>query len=213
VFPVAGDPVAAGFVESQSRPGGNATGFMNFEYGISSKWLELLKQIAPHVTRVAVLRDTSIPTGPGQYGIVQAAAPALGINVSPVNVRDPDEVSRAVSAFAKTPNGGLIVTATPAAIVHRKRIVELAERYKLPSIYFARFFASSGGLISYGPDIVHQYRAAAGYVDRILKGENPADLPVQAPTKLKTVINLKTARSLGLTVPPTLLAHADEVIE
>ena len=211
VFPVAGDPVGAGYVETLARPGGNATGFMNFEYSISAKWLELLKQIAPHVTRVAVLRDLNTPTGSGQYGVIQAAAPAHGLEVSPFNVLNVEEIERAVSNLK--PNGGLIITATPAAIVHRKPIIELAERTKLPPIYFGRFFASSGGLMSYGPDIVDQYRRAAGYVDRILNGEKPADLPVQAPTKYQLVINLKTAKALNITVPQTLLVSADEVIE
>lgn len=213
VFPVAGDPVAAGFVESLARPGGNVTGFMNFEYSISGKWLELLKLIAPDVTRVAVLRDVTVATGPGQYAIVQAVAQALGVAVSPIDVRDAEGIERGIAAFARAPKGGVIVTATPSAIMHRAHIVELVMRYKLPSIYFARFFASVGGLISYGPDVVEQYRRAAGYVDRILKGESPAGLPVQAPTKMETVINLKTAKELGLTVPPSLLARADEVIE
>lgn len=213
VFPVAGDPVGAGFVETLGRPGGNVTGFMNFEYSISAKWLELLKQIAPDVTRVAVLRNPANPTGTGQYGVIQAIAPSLRMEVSPVDVRDADEIERSVAIFARQPNGGLIVTADPNAIMHRKRIVDLGERFKLPTVYFARFFASGGGLVSYGPDIVDQYRHAAGYVDRILRGEKPADLPVQAPTRLETVINLKTAKALRLTVPPQLLARADEVIE
>jgi putative tryptophan/tyrosine transport system substrate-binding protein len=213
VFPVAGDPVGAGYVETLARPGGNATGFMNFEYSISGKWLELLKQIAPNLSRVGVLRDLNAPTGSAQYGVIQAAAPAHGLDISPINVLNADEIERAIVNFAQKPNGGLIITATPAAIVHRQKIIELAERTKLPAIYFGRFFTSNGGLISYGPDIVDQYRRAAGYVDRILRGEKPADLPVQAPTKLETVINLKTAKALSITVPQTLLVSADEVIE
>ena len=213
VFPVVADPVGAGFVDSLARPGGNATGFMPFEYGMSGKWLELLKQIAPGVTRVAVLRDPATPTGTGQFGAIQAVAPSLGVEVSPVNVRDAGEIERAITAFARSPNGGLIVTASGLAQRHRDLIVTLAARHKLPAVYSERFFVAAGGLISYGPDLVDQYRRAAGYVDRILKGEKPADLPVQAPTKYELVINLKTAKALGLAVPPTLLARADEVIE
>ena len=213
VFPVVADPVGAGFVDSLARPGGNATGFMTFEYSLSGKWLELLKQIAPSVTRAAVLRDPAIASGIGQFGAIQAVAPSLGVEVSPVNVRDAAEIERAVAAFARSSNGGLIVTASASAIVHRDLIITLAARHKLPAVYFERFFVAAGGLISYGPDFVDQYRRAAGYVDRILKGEKPADLPVQAPTKYELVINLKTAKALGLDVPPTLLARADEVIE
>jgi putative ABC transport system substrate-binding protein len=213
VFPAVVDPVGAGFVDSLARPGGNATGFMNFEYSLSGKWLELLKQIAPGVTRVAVLRYAATPSGVGQFGIIQSVAPSLRVEVTPVNMRDAPEIERAVAAFARAPNGGLIVTASPLAQRHRDLIVTLAARHKLPAVYFDRVFVAAGGLISYGPDFVDQYRRAAGYVDRILKGENPADLPVQAPTKYELVINLKTAKSLGLEVPPTLLARADEVIE
>ena len=213
VFPVIVDPVGAGVVESLARPGGNATGFMNFEYSIGGKWLELLKQIAPGVTRVAVLRYAATPSGVGQFGIIQSVAPSLRVEVTPVNMRDAPEIERAVAAFARAPNGGLIVTASPLAQRHRDLIVTLAARHKLPAVYFDRVFAAAGGLISYGPDYIDQYRRAAGYVDRILKGEKPADLPVQAPTKYELVINLKTAKALGLTVPPTLLASADEVIE
>ena len=213
VFAVVADPVGAGFVDSLARPGGNATGFMTFEYSLSGKWLELLKQIAPGVTRVAVLRDPAIASGIGQFGAIQAVAPSLGVEVSPVNVRDAGEIERAVAAFARSPNGGLIVTASALAALHRDLIITLAARHKLPAVYFERFFVAAGGLISYGPDFVDQYRRAAGYVDRILKGEKPADLPVQAPTKYELVINLKTAKALGLDVPPTLLARADEVIE
>jgi len=213
VFPVAGDPVAAGFVENLARPGGNATGFMTFEYGMAGKWLELLKQTAPAVTRVAVLRDPAIPTGPAQFGVIQAAAPSAGTEVRPIDVRDAAEIERGIAASGRASNGGLIVTASAASQVHRNLIITLAARHKLPAVYYERLFASAGGLISYGPDFVDQFRRAAAYVDRILKGEKPADLPVQAPTKYELVINLKTARSLGIDVPPTLLARADEVIE
>jgi len=213
VFPVVGDPVAAGFVASLARPGGNATGFMTFEYGMGGKWLELLKQIAPSVTRVAVLRDPAIPTGPAQFGVIQAAAPSAGMEVRPIDARDAGEIERGVTALARDPNGGLIITASAASQVHRNVIITLAARHKLPAVYYERLFTSAGGLTSYGPDFVDQFRRAAGYVDRILKGEKPADLPVQAPTKYELVINLKTAKALGLTVPPTLLARADEVIE
>jgi putative ABC transport system substrate-binding protein len=213
VFPVVGDPVGAGFVDNLARPGGNVTGFMNFEYSIGGKWLELLKQIAPDVTRAAVLRDPTQPSGTGQFGAIQTVAPSFRVEVIPVNVRDAGEIERAVAAFAHTPNGGLIVTSSGLTIGHRKLIVALATRHKLPAIYFERFFAREGGLISYGPDITDQYRRAAGYVDRILKGEKPAELPVQAPTKYETVINLKTAKALGINVPPSVLARADEVIE
>jgi putative ABC transport system substrate-binding protein len=213
VFPVVGDPVAAGFVESLARPGRNATGFMTFEYGMGAKWLELLKQIAPAVTRVAVLRDPAIPTGPAQFGVIQAAAPSAGMEVRPVDARDAGEIERGVATLARTSNSGLIITASAASQVHRDLIITLAARHKLPAVYYERLFISVGGLISYGPDFVDQFRLAAGYVDRILKGENPADLPVQAPTKYDLVINLKTAKALGLTVPDSLLARADEVIE
>jgi ABC-type uncharacterized transport system substrate-binding protein len=213
VFVIVPDPVGAGFVDSLARPGGNATGFINFEYSISAKWLELLKQIAPGVTRVAVLRDPAISTGIGQFGAVQSVAPSLGVEVSPVNVRDTSEMERALSAFARTSNGGLIVTGSALAVVHRDLIITLAARHKLPAVYYERNFVAGGGLISYGPDYLDQFRRAAGYVDRILKGEKPADLPVQAPTVYKLVINIKTAKTLGITLPPTLLATADEVIE
>jgi putative ABC transport system substrate-binding protein len=205
--------VGAGFVESLARPGGNTTGFIQFEYSLAGKWLELLKEIAPAVKRAAVLRDPAITAGIGQFGAIQNAAPALGLEVSPVNVRDAGEIERAITAFAHGSNGGLIVTGSTLAIVHRELIVALAARHKLPAVYFGRAFVASGGLISYGPDFIDQYRRAAGYVDRILRGEKPADLPVQAPTKYELVINLKTAKTLGLTVPPMLLARADEVIE
>jgi putative ABC transport system substrate-binding protein len=213
VFPFVGDPVGAGFVQTLARPGGNATGFMSFEYSLSGKWLELLKQIAPGVMRAAVLRDVAIPTGVGQFGVIQAAASSLGVEVTPVSVRDAGEIDRAVAAFAAAPNGGLILTASGFATLHRHLVITLAARHKLPAVYFERLFAAAGGLISYGPDFVAQCRRAAGYVDRILKGEKPADLPVQAPTKYELVINLKTAKALGLDVPATVLARADEVIE
>ena len=213
VFPVTVDPVGAGLVDSLARPGGNATGFLGLEYSLSGKWLELLKQIAPNVTRVAVLRDPAITAGIGQFGAIQAVAPALGVEVSPVDVRDAGEIERAVAAFARSPNGGLIVTASGLSVIYRGLIVTLAARYKLPAVYYERYFVAAGGLISYGPDFVDQYRRAAGYVDRILKGEKPADLPVQAPTRYETILNLKTAKALGLDVPATVLARADEVIE
>ena len=206
VFVIVADPVGSGFVESLSRPGGNATGFMQFEYNLCAKWLELLKEIAPGVTRVAVLRDPATPTGIGQFAVIQSVAPSLGVEVIPINVRDAPEVERAVTAFARAGNGGLIVTAGPLTGVHRNLITALAARHKLPAVYSSRFYVTGGGLVSYGADFVDQYRRAAGYVDRILKGEKPADLPVQAPTKYELVINLKTAKALGLTVPPSLLA-------
>ena len=207
------DPVGAGFVESLSRPGGNATGFTLFEYGLAGKWLELLKQIAPGMTRAAVLRDAAIAQGIGQFGAIQSVAPSFGVELRPVDVRDATEIERAITAFARAASGGLIVTGSGSAIVHRELIITLAARHKLPAVYFARDFVIGGGLISYGPDPADPHRRAAGYVDRILKGEKPADLPVQAPTKYELVINLKTAKALGLDVPPMLLARADEVIE
>ena len=213
VFAIVVDPVGAGFVASLARPGGNATGFTMFEYGMSGKWLELLKQIAPGVTRAAVLRDPAIASGIGQFGAIQAVAPSLRVELSPVDVRDAPEIERAVTAFAGIENGGLVVTASPSGSVHRELIIALAARHKLPAVYWQRFYRASGGLMSYGPDLLDQFRRAAGYVDRILKGEKPADLPVQAPTKYELVINLKTAKALGLNVPPSLLARADEVIE
>ena len=213
VFAVVIDPGGAGFVDSLARPGGNATGFTIFEYSMSGKWLELLKEIAPNVTRVAVLRDPAIASGIGQFGAVQIVAPSLGVQLSPLDVRDAGEIERAVAAFASGLNGGLIVTGSPVANVHRNLIVTLAARHKLPAIYFHGRFVVEGGLISYGPDLIDQYRGAAGYVDRILKGEKPADLPVQASTKYELVINLKTAKAMGLTFPPAVLARADEVIE
>jgi putative ABC transport system substrate-binding protein len=213
VFPIIGDPVGAGFVDSLARPGGNATGFLSNEYSLSGKWLELLKQIVPIVTRVAVLRNPAISSGPAQFGVIQAAAPSLRVEVTPVNMRDAPEIERAVTTFARSGNGGLIVTAGALGTVHRPTIIALAARHKLPAVYFDRSFVAAGGLISYGANYIDQYRQAASYVDRILKGEKLADLPVQAPTKYELVINLKTARALSLEVPPTLLARADEVIE
>src|SRR6476619_2793317 len=213
VFALVIDPVGAGFVDSLARPGGNATGFTVFEYGMSGKWLELLKQRSPAVTRAAVLRDPTIASGIGQFAAVQAVAPSLGVDLTPVDARDASEIERVVTAFARFGNGGLIVTASPVATRHRDLIIALAARLRLPAVYPNRFFVTVGALISYGPDFVDQYWQAAGYVDRILKGENPAELPVQAATKYELAINLKTAKALGLTVPPAVLARAGEVIE
>ncbi len=213
VFVIALEPVGSGIVDSLSQPGGNATGFMQFEYSLTAKWLELLKQIAPGVTRAAVLRDAAVAAGIGQFAVIQSVAPSVGVEVSPINGRDAPEIERAIAAFARTSNGGLIVTASALAGVHRDLLITLAARHKLPAVYSNRVSVTGGGLISYGADLVDQYRRAAGYVDRILKGEKPADLPVQAPTKYELVINLKTARALGLEVPTSLLARADEVIE
>ena len=213
VFTLVADPVGAGVVNSLARPGGNATGFMLFEYSLSGKWVELLKQIAPRMTRAAVLRDQTNPAGIAQFGAIQAVAPSLGVQVSPVNVRNANEIESGIATFARTANGGLIVTGSAAATIHQDLIAKLAAQYKLPAIYSNRLSVARGALISYGPNRVDQYRRAASYVDRILKGENPAELPVQAPTKYELVVNLKTARMLGLTVPDTLLATADEVIE
>jgi putative ABC transport system substrate-binding protein len=213
VFPVAGDPVGAGFVDSLARPGGNATGFMSTEYSMGGKWLELLKQIAPSMTRAAVLRDATQGSGTSQFAAIQSVAPSLSVEVNPLNMRDAAEIERAVAAFARAPGGGLIVTAGAASTRHRDLIIALAARHKLPAVYYERLFVTAGGLISYGPDFVDQYRRAASYVDRILKGEKPADLPVQAPNKYQLVINLKTAKGLGLAIPPSVLARADEVIE
>jgi putative ABC transport system substrate-binding protein len=212
VFAEVVDPVGAGFVESFARPGGNATGFSLFDFGISGKWLELLKQISPGVTKAVVMRQPSSPGGGGQLGAIQAVAPSFGVEVTPLGLRDADEIERAV-IIAHDANGGLIVTVSPLATVHRDLIISLAARYRVPAVYPLRYFTVSGGLISYGPNRLEPYRRAAGYVDRILKGEKPADLPVQAPTKYELVINLKTAKSLDLDLPPTLLARADEVIE
>jgi putative ABC transport system substrate-binding protein len=212
VFVIVPDPVGAGFVDSLAQ-GGNVTGFLQFEYSLSAKWLELLKQVAPDVTRAAVLRDAAITAGTGQFGVIQSTAASVGMEVSPVNMRDAAEIERGVTAFARAANGGLIVTASALAVSHRDQIISLAARHKLPAVYFQRFFVTNGGLVSYGPDLLDQFERAAGYVDRILKGEKPADLPVQAPAKYELLINLKTAKALGLTVPPSLLARADEVIE
>jgi ABC-type uncharacterized transport system substrate-binding protein len=213
VFVQVADPVGAGFVDSLAKPGGNATGFVLFEYGISGKWLEMLKDIAPAMRRAAVIRDPALSAGTGQFGAIQSVAPSVGVEVSPLNVRDAGEIERAVVAFARSSDGGLIVTASALSVVHRDLIIALAARHRLPAVYYRRIFATAGGLISYGPDVTDQNRRAAGYVDRILKGEKPADLPVQAPTKYELVINLKTAKALGLEIPPMLLARADEVIE
>ena len=206
------DPVGAALVDSLARPGGKATGFIQFEYGISAKWLELLKEIAPEVRRVAVLRDAA-NSGTGQFGALQSVAPSMGVELSPVNVREASEIERTITSFARAPNGGLIQTGSSLATAHRQLIITLAARHKLPAVYSTRFFVKAGGLISYGADFIDQFRQAAGYVDRILKGEKPADLPVQAPTKYELVINLKTAKALGITVPQALLARADQVIE
>jgi putative tryptophan/tyrosine transport system substrate-binding protein len=213
VFAIVPDPVGAGYVDSLARPGGNATGFTSFEYGIGGKWLELLKEIGPGLTQAAVIRDPAISAGLGQWGAIQSAAPSLGLEVIPVNVRDANEIERGIAAFARKSNGGLVVSGSARVVAHRNLVIALAARHKLPAVYPQRFYVDAGGLISYGPDFVDQFRRAAGYVDRILKGEKPADLPVEAPTKYETVINLKTAKALGLEVPPTLLARADEVIE
>jgi putative ABC transport system substrate-binding protein len=213
VFVNVTDPVSGGFVESLARPGGNATGFVALEYSMSGKWLELLKQIAPRVTRVAVVRDLALASGSGQLGAIQAAAPSFGVELTPIGVRDASEIERAISAFARGSNGGMIVTSSALATFHRDLILALASRHRLPAVYALRAFVAAGGLISYGIDFTDAWRLAAGYIDRILRGEKPADLPVQTPTKYELVINLKTAKTLGLTVPPNLLATADEVIE
>jgi putative ABC transport system substrate-binding protein len=213
VFAVVPDPVGAGFVDNLARPGGNITGFTPYEYGIGAKWLEVLKQVAPSVTRAAVLRDPAITAGIGLWGAIQSVSPSFGVELRPVDVRDAGEIERAVSSFARSPNGGLILTGSALAIVHRDLIIALAARHRLPAVYYERYFAAAGGLISYGSDSAEQFRLAAGYVDRILRGEKPADLPVQAATKYELVVNLKTAKALGLDVPATLLARANEVIE
>jgi putative ABC transport system substrate-binding protein len=213
VFANVPDPVGTGYVDSLARPGGNATGFVLFEYRISGKWLELLKEIAPSVTRAAVIRDPNITAGIGQWSAIHALSPSVGVEVSPVNVSDPDEIERSVKTFAGSANGGLIVTGSALAVVHRDLIIGLAAQHKLPAVYYERYYVVAGGLMSYGPDFLDQYRSAAGYVDRILKGEKPGDLPVQAPTKYELVINLRTAKALGITVPNSLLSRADEVIE
>jgi putative tryptophan/tyrosine transport system substrate-binding protein len=213
VFVSISDPVGAGYVASLARPGGNATGFIFIEYSTSGKWVDLLKQIAPRVTRVAVLRDPALPVGIGQLAAIQSAASSVGVEVSPIDVRDAGEIERAVMAFARSPNGALILTASPRGLVHRDLIIALAKQHRLPAVYPARFYITAGGLISYGPDVTDQFRRAAGYVDRILRGEKPSDLPVQAPVKYELVINMKTAKALGLDVPSQLQQLADEVIE
>ena len=213
VFAIVPDPVGSGFVASLSRPGGNATGFLQFEYGVGGKWLELLKEIRPDVTQVAVMRDSTVPAGIGQLAVIQSLAPSVGVDVSPIDVRNAAEIERDVTAFARSSNGGLIVVSSTSAVVNRALIVALAARLKLPAVYAQREFVAAGGLISYAADFLTQFREAAGYVDRIFKGEKPGDLPVQAPTKFELAINLKTAKALGLEVPPALLARADEVIE
>ena len=213
VFPVVGDPVGAGIVESLARPGGNTTGFMNFEFSLSGKWLEMLKQIVPGVTQVAVLRDPAIGSGTSQFAAIQTVAPSLRVEVIPLNLRDASQIEQSIETFGRPPNGGLIVTAGGASQRYRELIISLAAKHKLPAVYYERFFVATGGLFSYGASLIEQYQRAAGYVDRILKGEKPADLPVQAPVKLELVINLKTAKALGIDVPPMFLARADEVIE
>ena len=213
VFVQVTDPVGAGFVASLARPGGNATGFTLFEFGVSAKWLELLKEVAPRLTRVAVLRDPSSSTGIGQFAAMQGVAPALGVELSPIGVSDPGEIERGVAEFARGSNGGLILVPTAQTLIYRDLIITLAARHQLPTIYPYRYFVTAGGLMCYGPDEIEQYRRGASYIDRILKGEKPADLPVQAPTKYELVINLKTAKALGLTLSPSVLARADEVIE
>lgn len=213
VFAGVADPVGAGFVDSLARPGGNATGFTSYEYSISGKWLDLLKEIAPGVKRVAVLRDPAVSAGTGLFGAIQTAAPSFGVELSPINVHDATEIERAVTAFARSGNGGLIATTSAQVLAHRDLIISLAARHKLPAVYYARFWVTGGGLACYGPDYIDPYRRAAGYVDRILKGEKPADLPVEAPTKYELVVNLRTAKALGLNVPPTLLTRATDVIE
>jgi len=213
VFATVADPVAAGYVVTLARPGGTATGFTPYEYSISGKWLELLKEVAPRVTRAAVLRDTSIGVGLAQFGAIQALAPSLGVELRPVDVRDASEIERALAAFAQGSNDGMIVIGSPSAAIHRGLITALAAKHRLPTVYNTRLFTDAGGLISYGPDFLEQHRRAAGYVDRILRGEKPADLPVQAPTKYELVVNLKAAKALDLEIPQTVLARADEVIE
>jgi putative ABC transport system substrate-binding protein len=213
VFVVVPDPVGAGYAERLARPGGNATGFAQFEFGIGAKWLELLKEVSPNLKRAGIIRDPTITAGPGQFGAIQSVAPSLAMEISPLNVRDANEIERVIGTFARTKDSGLIVTGSALAVVHRKLIISLAAKYKLPATYFAGYCVKEGGLISYGPDLVDQYRQVASYVDRIYKGEKPADLPVQTPTKFELMINLKTAKALGLDVSPTLLARADEVID
>jgi putative ABC transport system substrate-binding protein len=213
VFAIVPDPVGAGFVESLAQPGGNATGFVSFEYGLSSKWLELLKEIAPRVTRAAVLRDPALASGTGQFGAIQSVSSSLGVELSPINVRSAPEIERAIVEFARFQNAGLIVTANALVSAHRDLIVALAVKHRLPAVYAARHFVSAGGLVSYGPDFIDQFRRAAAYVDRILKGEKPSSLPVQTPTKYELIVNLKAAKALGIEIPATVLARADQVIE
>ena len=213
VFVSVTDPVGAGLVDSLPRPGGNTTGFITFEYGIGAKWLEMLKQIAPGVTRVAVVRDAAISAGTGQFGATQSVAPSFGVEARPIGVRDAGEIERTLTAFAREPNGGMIVTASALANRHRALIIATAARHRLPAVYSNRYFVTDGGLISYAPDTIDLYRQSAGYVDRILKGEKPSDLPVQAPTKFELAINLKTAKQIGVTIPPPVLARADRVIK
>ena len=213
VFYGAADPVGSGFIDSLARPGGNATGFLLFEYALAGKWAELLKEVAPTVTRVGVLRDATLSAGIGQFAVIQSVAPSIGVDVSVINIRDAGQIEQDITRFAGSPNGGLIWTASARSVVYQKLIVALAAQHKLPAVYYRRYFVTSGGLVSYGPDIDEQYRGAARYVDRILKGEKPSDLPVQAPTKYELVINLKTAKALGLSVPQSLLSRADQVIE
>ena len=207
------DPVGSGFIDSLARPGGNATGFLLFDYALSGKWVELLKQLAPTVTRVAVLRDPGLPAGIGQFAVIQAAAPATGMDVSAINLRDARQIEQDITRFASSPNGGLVLTGSALSLVYRDLIIALAAQHRLPAVYYRRHFVTGGGLMSYGPNVDEQFRGAASYVNRILRGENPADLPVQAPTKYELIINLKTAKTLGLDVPPTILARADEVIQ
>jgi putative tryptophan/tyrosine transport system substrate-binding protein len=213
VFTIVADPVGSGLVESMSEPGGNATGFMTYEYSLAGKWLELLKQLVPGVRRAAVFRDSALPHGSGQFAVIQSVAPLVGVEVRPINARNPSEIEQGIAKFARSPDSGLIVTASPSSVVHRDLLITLASRHKLPTIWFERFFVAAGGLVSYGPNLVEQFRDAAGYVDRILKGARPADLPVQAPTNYELVINLKTAKALGIDVPATVLARANEIIE
>jgi putative tryptophan/tyrosine transport system substrate-binding protein len=213
VFANVADPIGAGFVKNMAHPGGNVTGFVQLEYSLSGKWPELLKQIAPDLTRIAVLRDQTITSGIGQFAVIEAVAPSLGMDVTAIDMSDAQEIERDIAAFAQSPHGGLILTASALAVTHRALVIALATKYKLPSVYYRRYFADTGGLISYGPDFLQAYRGIAGYADRILKGEKPADLPVQAPTKYELVINLKTAKALGLVIPQSLITAADEVIE
>ena len=213
VFIATVDPVGSDLIDSLARPGGNATGFVLFEYTLAGKWVELLKQIAPTVARVAVLRDAALSAGIGQFAVIQSVAPSIGLDVSVIKMRDAGQIEQDITRFARSPNGGLILTASALSVVHQKLIVALAAQHKLPAVYYRRYFVTSGGLISYGPDIDEQYRGAARYVDRVLKGEKPSDLPVQAPTKYELVVNLKTAKALGITIPQSVLTRADEVSE